>query len=143
MILAAAETAYPDECCGLLVGRRRPGAAVEVTRAVPADNTAAGDRRDRFEVDPRVRLALQRDLRGRDETIVGHYHSHPDAPPEPSATDRAQVHEPDLIWLIVGVAEGRAESITAWRFDPTHRRFAACALHRGPTRNERDDFDRP
>lgn len=107
--------AYPEEACGLLVGL--PDA---VFRAEPAANVAE-DRRRRFEVDPRLRLRLHRELRDGPHAVVGVYHSHPHGPPEPSATDLAKAFEPDLLWLIVAadgaarawrIADGRAEEIT-------------------------------
>ena len=113
-IAAAAEAAYPRECCGLLAGRMTPG-GILVTRVVASRNTADGDQRDRFEVDPQVRFDLMRALEGSDERLVGHYHSHPDHPAVPSATDRRMAHEPDLVWLITAVAAGRATATRAWR----------------------------
>lgn len=106
-IARAAEEAYPEECCGLLVGTIE-GARRRVTRVAPSANVAEGDRRKRFEVDPRLILKFQRELRGGAERLVGHYHSHPDGPAAPSATDAKEIWEPDLAWLIVPVAAGRA-----------------------------------
>ena len=103
-----AKAAYPNECCGLLVGRRHPDGATMVERAVASANVATGRRHDRFEVDPRVRFAVIRELAGSSSAIVGHYHSHPDHPAEPSATDRAMAFEPDLVWLIVAVGRERS-----------------------------------
>ncbi len=102
-VASEAEAAYPEECCGLLVGRRRADGAIALERAVASANVAAGEKRDRFEVDPRLRFALMRELAGTARAIVGHYHSHPDHPAMPSATDRAMAFEPDLIWLIIAV----------------------------------------
>lgn len=106
-LTSEAEAAYPDECCGLLVGRRQADGATALERAVASANVATGRRRDRFEVDPRVRFALIRELAGSSSAIVGHYHSHPDHPAEPSAMDRAMAFEPDLVWLIVAVCRER------------------------------------
>jgi proteasome lid subunit RPN8/RPN11 len=97
-IAAAAEAAWPNECCGLLVGRGQR--LLRVTRVVPAPNVAAGA--NRFELDPRVRIATERDLRGGEDRVLGHYHSHPDGRAYPSATDLAEAWEPALVWLIVG-----------------------------------------
>lgn len=118
-IAVAAEAAYPKECCGLLVGRgdwRR----LVVTRVEPSLNIAAGEANNRFEVDPALRFRLMRALGDGPERIVGHYHSHPDAPARPSATDIAMAFEPDLAWLIVPVAAGCAAEMTAWRLIPGH-----------------------
>ncbi len=106
-IARAAEEAYPEECCGLLVGTLQGGHR-RVTRIAASANVAEGDRRQRFEVDPRLIFALHRELRGGSERLVGHYHSHPDGPAAPSATDARMAWEPGLAWLIVPVAAGRA-----------------------------------
>src|SRR3989338_2594947 len=100
----AAESAYPEEACGLLAGRRDGGGGLVVTGFRGSANVATTDRRETFEVDPAVRFALMRELEGTGEEIVGHYHSHPDHPPEPSAQDLEHAYEPALVWLITTVA---------------------------------------
>ena len=116
----AAEAAYPEECCGLLAGRDRQGGGVAVTRAVAGDNVSPGPG-DRFEVDPKVRFDLMRELEGGPERIVGHYHSHPDHPASPSERDLDMAFEPDLFWLIVAVENGAAAGARAWRLDRESR----------------------
>ena len=85
----AAEAAYPAEACGLIIGRGK-GQLVRVTAVVPAPNLLAASG-DRFELDPAVRIRVERDLReaGGKDRIIGHYHSHPDGSADPSAADRA------------------------------------------------------
>ena len=119
-IAAHAEHAYPGECCGLLVGRGRR--IVRVSRVVPSSNIAAG-RDDRFEVDPKLRFDLMRELGEGPERIVGHYHSHPDHPARPSPTDLACAFEPELLWLILAVSNGQAVQSRAWRLAPDGGRF--------------------
>ena len=116
-INAQAQSAYPDECCGLLAGRTQADASITVTRVVSSPNVAASPGGDRFEVDPKVRFDLMRELDGTDEDIVGHYHSHPDHPAEPSKTDLAMAFEPDLVWLITAVIAGTAGRTQAWRLN--------------------------
>ena len=119
-----AEVAYPEECCGLLVGWRNADGSTALEHAVASPNVAVGRRHDRFEVDPRVRFALARRLAGTSSAIVGHYHSHPDHPAEPSATDMAMALEPDLLWLIVAVTRRpsgdrpHAGDVRAFRIEP-------------------------
>jgi len=98
----AARAALPDECCGLLIGRRT-GTAFEVTRIAESRNLAASPR-DRFEIDPALQLHWQRALRGTGETVIGHYHSHPQGPAAPSATDIGEANDPALLWLITSLA---------------------------------------
>ncbi len=116
---AAAEAAYPRECCGLLVGREVADARIAVRRVIESPNVADPRRADRFEVDPRVRLAVMRETEGGPDRLIGHYHSHPDGPAKPSPTDQEMAFEPDLIWLIIAVAGGRAGDVRGWRLNGT------------------------
>jgi len=80
--------ALPEECCGILVGRRRRGAETLVTRLVPAANVS--DERERhFEIDPGDVLRAHKEA-GADEAVVGFYHSHPEGRCHPSNQDREQ-----------------------------------------------------
>jgi proteasome lid subunit RPN8/RPN11 len=106
-LLDAAEDIYPNEACALLVGRRYPGLSVHVTRVEISRNVADNPAR-RFEVDPGLRIGLERELRGGSLQVIGVWHSHPDGLPEPSATDRESVLEPHLFWLVTAVAAGQA-----------------------------------
>lgn len=132
-IAAAARAAYPEECCGLLVGvgGGEGGGEVRVTRIVECENVAAPSRRDRFEIDPRRQFAVLRGLRGSAEAIVGHYHSHPDAAAAPSAQDCRQIFDPCLIWLIVAV-DGEHCEAAAYRPQATAAAFTPVALVIGP-----------
>ena len=126
-IASAAERAYPEECCGLLIGRR--GVVVRVTAVAESGNVAPSQRSRRFEIDPALRFSLMRRLRDGDDEIVGHYHSHPEGSATPSAYDASMVFEPDLLWLIVAVAAGRTREIRCWRWDPVAARFRPSAHH--------------
>ncbi len=136
-IEAAAAAAYPEECCGLLAGRREPSGDVVVTRAQPSPNVAQGDRRERFEVDPQVRFDLMRDLQGGALEIIGVYHSHPDHPAEPSANDLKMAFEPDLVWLITAVNKGRAQVTTAHALAAGGGRFTQVEM--SPSQAEKDN----
>jgi proteasome lid subunit RPN8/RPN11 len=119
-VSAAAEAAFPGEGCGLLVGRG--DRIVRVRQIIPAENLERERRNDRFELDPRVRFAAERALRGTPDRVLGHWHSHPNGSPSPSSIDIARAYEPEMIWLIVGVSHGpdgspRATPPRAFRLD--------------------------
>ena len=122
----AAEEAYPEEACGLLVGRSAPGEGYRVSTVEASANVAEPPRTRRFEVDPKLRLRLERALRESPESVIGVYHSHPDGSAEPSETDIAMIFEPDMVWLITAVADGRAGATTGWR--PAEDRSAFLPL---------------
>lgn len=117
-IAAHAADAWPREACGLLAGRVRADGAVEIVSAHPAANLSTAA--DAFELDPAARLALQRALReaGEGLAVVGHYHSHPDAPAVPSARDRARAGEGGLVWLIAAATQGRVTALEAYLAAP-------------------------
>ena len=108
----AAMRARPRECCGLLIGRRRPPGSmpgcIEVTRSLDSPNKSPTPERA-FEIDPQLwldaRSALGGGAAGEDD-VVGLYHSHPAGPPEPSPRDRAASWGDGLVWLIVGLETG-------------------------------------
>ena len=111
----AAEAAYPEEACGLLVGRAGPGGAWQVRAVEASANVAEPPRTRRFEVDPKLRLRLERALRESPDSIVGVYHSHPNGSAEPSETDVSMIFEPDMVWLITAVVDGRAGATRAYK----------------------------
>lgn len=109
----AARKAYPQEACGLLVGRDET-----VTRVAVSPNVSENDKADSFEVDPALRFRLMRDLDGTNESIIGHFHSHPDHPALPSDRDLAQAYEPKMIWFITGLTKANVTETRAHRIDP-------------------------
>jgi len=117
---AAAEAAYPEEFCALLLGRSLPDGGWRLEDYRPAANVHPQPRRH-FELDPAVHIATLRELRqnrdGKERglCLLGHIHSHPDAKAEPSATDLSMAHDPEMLWLILSVRRGKAEHLTAWR----------------------------
>ena len=102
-IVNDAERAYPEECCGLLIGEGDPAATVAITRVVSSPNLTSSGKVDSFEVDPKLRFDLMRELEGGAHRIVGHYHSHPDHPARPSRRDIEMAWEPEMVWLITSV----------------------------------------
>jgi proteasome lid subunit RPN8/RPN11 len=128
----AAEAAYPEEVCGLLAGRRDGSGGLVVTGFRDSANVATTDRRETFEVDPAARFALMRELEGTGAEIVGHYHSHPDHPPVPSAQDLEHAYEPELVWLITTVAHGRAGMTRAFAVASDGSCFIALEVALGP-----------
>lgn len=99
------EEGYPHEICGVMIGPR--GGRGRVTEAHRARNIIVDRARDRYEIDPRDQIRIEREADQRGMDVVGYYHSHPDHPAQASATD-AQRSWAGVIYLIVAVNEGRA-----------------------------------
>src|SRR5688500_10153369 len=81
-----ANTGYPLEVCGLLIGQRRNG-VVEVNRVTQGKNLNQERARDRFELDPLHLVEMDESARRQGMEIVGVWHTHPDHPAQPSQTD--------------------------------------------------------
>ena len=107
------ETSYPREACGFLLGRGE-GSEWLADRLVAAENRAA--RADRFYIDAADVFAAQQAARRHGDEVVAVYHSHPDAPAEPSETDRRDA-DGEWIHLIVACNQGVAAQIECWRWD--------------------------
>lgn len=103
-LLDAAAARPDEEVCGLLVGS--DGAVADL---VPARNVARDPGRS-FEIDPATLLATHRNARGAGQRVIGHWHSHPNGRPEPSARDAARAIDNGAIWLIIAGGD-----ISAWR----------------------------
>ena len=110
-----AERGYPDEVCGLLIGSF-DGEDKVVRQVVPVENEweAVDERRRRFLITPDVFARQERQARRDGLEIVGFYHSHPDHPAEPSATDREYAW-PLYSYLIQSVVGGHVADFASWR----------------------------
>jgi proteasome lid subunit RPN8/RPN11 len=106
--------AYPEECCGLLLGEAA-GVRERVAAVVPVENRYAEPLRG-FELAPNaVACALAQERRG-GQSVVGVYHSHPDGPSMPSRHDERDAW-PGWSYLIVPVAAGGCGEPRAFRRD--------------------------
>jgi proteasome lid subunit RPN8/RPN11 len=104
--------AYPDEGCGVLIGRFDGQRAV-VIDASSGTNTNTVRSRDRYLLDPADIVRADRDARGRGLDIVGFWHSHPDHParPSPFDTDHAWV---DYVYVIVNTTADGAGDLSGF-----------------------------
>lgn len=116
-IRAHASQCYPLEACGLLSGTRIDDKTVTVTGVHESENVTKRDPATGFEIDPKLRFDLMRafEAQGDGTEIIGHYHSHPDHPAEPSATDLSMTYEIDFIWLICSVTTDGAVALNAFK----------------------------
>lgn len=117
-----AEEGYPYEICGIMIGPRGAGRVVEVRRA---RNTVTDRAHDRYEIDARDQLAVQREADDRGWDVVGYYHSHPDHPARASVTD-AERSWAGYAYLIVACHQGKVVDQNAF----------AAVTDGGPMRDE-------
>jgi len=100
-ITRASQSAFPEECCGLLLGTDG-----RVTQAVPTRNVHSSPQ-THFEIDPQALIDAHRAERAGGLELLGYYHSHPKGPPRPSVIDQAMAAGDGKIWAICGQAEVR------------------------------------
>ncbi len=102
------EETYPYECCGVLLGVM-DGDEREVRGLERADNTRLDSLHNRYNIDPRELVRIQRQARERGLDIIGFYHSHPDHPARWSTTDFAEAHWIGCSYVITSVNKGKAQ----------------------------------
>jgi proteasome lid subunit RPN8/RPN11 len=102
------EETYPHECCGVLLGQI-DGNVRAVASTARCGNTRTDSPRNRYHIDPKELVRIQRQARERNEDIIGFYHSHPDHPAHWSPTDLAEAHWIGCSYVITRVAEGKAD----------------------------------
>ncbi len=101
------EQTYPHECCGVLLGESDGGVRA-VRQVARCQNTRTDSPANRYHIDPRELLRIQREARERELEIIGFYHSHPDHPARWSSTDLAEAHWIGCSYVITSVEQGRA-----------------------------------
>jgi proteasome lid subunit RPN8/RPN11 len=131
IIRTHAESTYPDECCGIILGygMSEGKTVVEVmptenvwntaTAEFPGDRTTETQQR-RYAIAPQVMLQAQKQARDHSLNIIGIYHSHPDAPAIPSECDRLYAW-PEYSYIIVSVPKGKAQTLQSWCLDDNHQ----------------------
>jgi proteasome lid subunit RPN8/RPN11 len=121
---------YPHEICGIMVGPRvqgpprNPGEASDfvgirdrtVTEVKRARNIVVERARDRYEIDPRDHIRIQRDADAAGLDIVGYYHSHPDHPAQASRFDTERAWA-GYVYVIVAVHDGKPVDANAFVAD--------------------------
>jgi proteasome lid subunit RPN8/RPN11 len=99
---AHAAAAHPLEACGILFGEDG-----KITEARPAANVHPSPQ-THFEIDPQALIDAHRAARaGGAMQVIGYYHSHPQGPAEPSATDRASANGVGAVWAIISQDDTR------------------------------------
>ncbi len=121
------QATYPEECCGFLLGYAT-AKGNHVVAASPVENRRVENRERRYSITPHDYLAADRFARRQGLDIVGFYHSHPDHPARPSATDLAEATFSGYTYVIVSIRDGQPADLTAWSLAPDRSQFEAEAI---------------
>ena len=131
-----AESTYPEECCGILLGSLtetqktvteiiltenawNPDKALDFPNDKlndDIDKSISFSKRRRYAIAPEVMLKVQKSARDSGINIIGIFHSHPDYPAEPSEFDRNYAWQ-EYSYIIVSVQNGKAAEINSWVLD--------------------------
>ena len=117
------ENAYPNECCGVLIGEI-DDTGVKIVRQAEAIVNARkdGEQHNRFLITAEDMLHAERVARASKLDVIGFYHSHPDHPSVPSEYDRSHAL-PFYSYVIVAVGKGVSQELTSWELTPDRTGF--------------------
>ena len=120
-IHAQLERAYPEEGCGVLLGRDTDHGR-EIVRVIGLSNEREDSRHNRYLIAPEQFLAAEREARSAGLDVVGFYHSHPDHPAEPSRFDLDHAW-PFYSYVIASVQGGKVADVQSYRLNDDRSRF--------------------
>lgn len=131
-MVSHAREAYPNECCGAMLGviggdktgGDKTGGAKDGDKAVRVsmrlENSYAGAQAARYELRPEDLLAADKAARERQMDLIGIYHSHPDCDAYFSKTD-LQNSCPWYSFVVLSIQKGEFHHANSWlpNFDQT------------------------
>jgi proteasome lid subunit RPN8/RPN11 len=125
---AKAQEAYPFEGCGLMIGPLAQEKVVQ--QIVPLRNVLRDEGRGRFDFafSAKEFMEEQRTAEKNNLDVVGIYHTHPDHPPKPSATDASQPMLAGWVNVIASVHGGTFKEAKAWWRDDETTPFVETKL---------------
>ena len=110
-LLHFAQMSSETEVCGLIGARHGIP-----TTCYPVKNIASAPT-VRYELDPREQVEAMRRMRESGEKLFAIYHSHPQSPAEPSATDLASANYPEALYLIISLNTKGVLEMRGFRMD--------------------------
>ncbi len=111
------ERTYPYEGCGIILGK--DDVATEIYRGT---NIRQERKEDRFLLDPSDIVNAEKYAKQRSIDILGFYHSHPDHPARPSATDLESAWE-SYYYIIISVDKGKMSNMGLFKLSEQSNGF--------------------
>ncbi|MHA1991484.1 MAG: Mov34/MPN/PAD-1 family protein [Candidatus Hodarchaeales archaeon] len=106
------EKTFPEECCGVLIGKKENGSVVLEARAMR--NTNEGTRERRYNIDPIDLMKIDKEAEEKGFELLGIYHSHPNHPSRPSKFDLEHAW-PNFSYIVLSVKDGKSDLLTSWK----------------------------
>ncbi|BAZ09536.1 Mov34/MPN/PAD-1 family protein [Calothrix sp. NIES-4071] len=133
IIYQNAERAYPEECCGILLGVTS-GHEKQCIKVIATENawntqetpdlfthqdySQETSRNRRYTIAPKDLMQAQKRAREASLNIIGIFHSHTDNLAIPSEFDREYAWQ-EYSYIIVSVQKGKAADVRSWCLDET------------------------
>lgn len=128
-IINHAKSAYPHEACGALLGKQqsvvsgqRSETAKNVLKSCRMENINKDRANDRYEINPKELLKIEKEAKANCLQVIGFYHSHPDHPDRPSGFDRERAW-PFYSYIIIAVQNGKDISVKSWTLEDEKEPF--------------------
>jgi len=123
-----AEGGYPNEICGVLLGREIDGKRV-IMNTMPVENTFDADEQyHRFLITPKAMFTAEKLARRDRMDVLGVYHSHPNAPAHPSLYDAEHAGWTSWTYVILSVQGGKVVDVRGWQLQDDRAGFDEIEL---------------
>lgn len=108
MVRSIVQQHYPNECCGFLWG-----SGGKIMLAGETANMSEYDKQEHFEISSSAFMEAEKFADTHALTLMGIFHSHPDAAGVPSEKDQESAF-PNFLYFIVAVTEHRVVEERLW-----------------------------
>lgn len=116
------EGTYPNEGGGFLLGEINAD-GILIRDITQVENVFEEEEQyHRYAMTPQDWMRLEDEADEKGLTLVGYYHSHPDAPAIPSEYDRDHAL-PNFVYIITSVREGQAVDMRVWKLKTDRTAF--------------------
>ncbi len=122
-IIIHAEEGYPNEICGIMLGRDAEGKrTIHATMRIE-NSFEENEQYHRFLITPQDMFKAERLARQQGLDVLGVYHSHPDEGARPSEYDRDHAAWTAWSYIIVSVRSGLSAGMRAWKLRDNRSAF--------------------
>ena len=118
---------YPEEGCGALIGSENDSRLIK--KVIPIENKVEKSRTKRYVIDPEDIIKVENKAKEEKLELLGFFHSHPDAPAEPSKFD-LEHSSPWYSYVIISIKQKERGniiqeeiSLTSWRLRDDRSKF--------------------
>ena len=134
-IIAHCRSKLPKEACGLLAGDRLvevPNPPREVTHVYLYPMTNVEDSPIGYAMDPKEQLLVEKQMRQRDQRLLGVYHSHTASDAYPSSVDVSLAVSPDISYVLVSLKDWARPVVKSYRLDGSRVIPEEAVIEDGP-----------